>query len=60
MKDRRQLALEIADHGGWEEFHQRRHEYEMYDYHKGVRLKLEREYRTAYRQPSVSCQGAVP
>lgn len=41
----KELALNIADHGGWEEFHQRRHEYTMFDYHKERRLKLEREYR---------------
>ena len=38
-------ALSIADHGGWEEFHQKRGNYFMYDYHKNERLKMEREYR---------------
>lgn len=39
------LGLTIADEGGWEEFHQKRHNYTMYDYHKSRRLKLEKEYR---------------
>lgn len=39
------LGIQIADNGGWEEFHQKRHEYTMYDYHKARRLLLEREYR---------------
>lgn len=46
--DKRELALTAADHGGWEEFHQKRHEYEMYDYHKARRLKLEAEYRRRF------------
>ena len=43
--DNRELGLSIADHGGWEEFHQKRGNYYMYDYHKNHRLKLERIYR---------------
>lgn len=39
------LALSAADHGGWEEFHQKRGNYFMYDYHKNERLKLEKQYR---------------
>jgi hypothetical protein len=39
------LGLEIADEGGWETFHQRRHNYTMYDHHKARRLRLEAEYR---------------
>jgi len=39
------LGREMADEGGWEQFHQRRHNYTMYDHHKARRLKLEREYR---------------
>ncbi len=39
-----QLGLEIADEGGWEEFHQRRHNYTMYDHHKARRLRLQAEY----------------
>lgn len=42
------LACAIADEGGWEEFHQKRHNYTMYDYHKARRLQLEREYRSKY------------
>lgn len=38
------LACEIHDNGMWEEFHQRRHNYTMYDYHKARRLKLQAEY----------------
>lgn len=45
---RRDLALAISDHGRWEEFHQRRHEYECYDWHKARRLELEREYRKRF------------
>ena len=48
MLSRRDLGLAIADHGGWEVFHQKRHEYLMHDYHKGARLRLEREYRTRF------------
>ena len=39
------LALSAADHGGWEEFHQKRGNYFMYDYHKNQRLLLEKQYR---------------
>lgn len=39
------LGREIADEGGWEEFHQRRHNYTMYDHHKARRLKLMAEYK---------------
>lgn len=46
--DKRELALTIADNGGWEEFHQKRHNYTMYDHHKSARLKLEREYRSRF------------
>lgn len=46
--NKRELGLEIADHGRREEFHQKRHEYTMYDYHKSIRLKLEREYRERF------------
>ncbi len=46
MSDRlRELDLDIADNGGWEEFHQKRGDYFMYDHHKSVRLRLEREYK---------------
>ena len=41
----RELGLSIADHGRKEEFHQKRGNYFMYDYHKNQRLILEREYR---------------
>lgn len=40
-----ELGLEIADNGGWEEFHQKRGNYTMYDYYKTRRLMLEKEYR---------------
>ena len=39
------LALAAADHGRWEEFHQKRGDYFMYDYHKNERLKMEKQYR---------------
>ena len=42
---KRELGLSIADHGGWEEFHQKRGNYYMYDYHKNQRLLLEKQYR---------------
>ena len=42
---KRELGLSIADHGRREEFHQKRGNYYMYDYHKSQRLLLEREYR---------------
>jgi hypothetical protein len=48
--DRRELGLSIADNGGWEEFHQKRGNHYMYDYHKNLRLKLEREYREKHQQ----------
>ena len=53
---RQELAAEIADHGGWEEWHQRRamdpqsrsdRHWTMYDHHKAQRLRLEAEYRRA-------------
>lgn len=40
-----ELGCEIADCGGWEEFHQRRGNFTMYDYFKARRLRLTREYR---------------
>lgn len=43
--DKRELALSIADHGGWEEFHQKRGNYTMYDYHKSERLRLQKLYQ---------------
>jgi hypothetical protein len=44
MMFKRDLACEIADNGGWEEFHQKRHNYVMFDYHKSRRLRLQAEY----------------
>jgi hypothetical protein len=46
--NRRELGLTIADNGGWEEFHQKRRNFTMYDHHKAVRLRLEREYRARF------------
>lgn len=46
----RELALSAADHGGWEEFHQKRGNFFMYDFHKDARLRLEREYRALTRK----------
>ena len=43
---KQEIAVLIADHGGWEEFHQKRHNFEMFDYHKSRRLALERQYRS--------------
>ena len=45
---RRELGLDIADNGRWEEFHQKQGNYFMFDYHKERRLKLEREYRQRF------------
>ncbi len=42
------LSCAIADEGGWEEFHQKRGNWTMYDYHKERRLKLEAEYRRRF------------
>lgn len=39
-----QLGLEIADEGRSEEFHQKHHNYTMYDHHKARRLRLQAEY----------------
>lgn len=50
LLDKRDLGLTIADEGGWEEFHQRRGNYFMYDFHKARRLKLETEYRRRYQK----------
>lgn len=38
------LSCEINDNGGWEEFHQKAHNFTMYDHHKATRLKLKAEY----------------
>jgi hypothetical protein len=38
------LGLEIHDNGMWEEFHQKRHNYTMYDHHFSRRKKLQAEY----------------
>ena len=43
--DKRDLGLSIADHGKQEEFHQKRGDYFMHDYHKNQRLILEKQYR---------------
>ena len=48
---RRNLGLAIADEGGWEEFHQHRGNFTMYDHHKARRLRLEREYRERFQCP---------
>jgi len=48
---REQLGLEIADAGRWEEFHQKRHEYEMYDYHKNRLLELKKQYQNLFPDP---------
>lgn len=48
MMTKRELGLTIADNGGWEEFHQKQGNFTMYDHHKGVRLKLEREYQARF------------
>ena len=43
-----ELSVEIADNGGWEEFYQKRGNYTMFDHHKNLRLKLEKEYRERF------------
>lgn len=43
----RDLGTAASDAGGWEEFHQKRGEFTMYDHYKALRLRLEREYREA-------------
>jgi hypothetical protein len=48
MMNRRELGLTIADHGGWEEFHQKRRNFTMFDYHKARRLTLQAEYRARF------------
>lgn len=45
----RELGLEIADEGGWEEFHQKNHNYTMYDHHKNRRLMLQRQYKELFQ-----------
>lgn len=40
----REMGLSIADNGRWEEFHQKRGNYTMYDHHKSERLKLQKQY----------------
>lgn len=52
------LGREIADEGSWEEFHQRRHNYTMYDHHKARRQMLQRQYRERVakgERPSACC-----
>ena len=46
---RHQLGLEIAWEGGWEEFHQKLHNYTMYDHHKNRRLILQRQYGELFK-----------
>jgi hypothetical protein len=41
---KREMGLEIADCGRWEEFHQKRGEYCMYDFYKERRLALQKKY----------------
>ena len=41
----RELGLSAADNGQWEEFHQKRDNFTMYDHHKALRLRMESEYR---------------
>ena len=48
MTSRRELGHPIADNGLWEEFHQKRGNFTMFDHHKSICLKLEREYRTRF------------
>lgn len=44
------LACDIANNGRLEEFHQKHHNFTMYDYHKAVRQRLEREYHERRNQ----------
>ena len=46
--DKHTLACEIADNGAWEEFHQKRGNWTMYDYHKAKRLQLAKEYQARF------------
>lgn len=39
-----ELSCEIHDNGMWEEFHQKRGNFTMYDHHKSRRLQLQRTY----------------
>ena len=52
-----QLGLVIADEGGWEEFHQKRHNYTIYDHYKARRLRLQAEYnlRKSKGEVNASC-----
>lgn len=45
QRAKRELGLQIADHGGWEEFHQKQDNWTMFDYHKSRRLKLLAKYK---------------
>ena len=45
LLSKRELGLSIAYHGKLEEFHQKRGNYFMYDYHKNQRLLMEKQYR---------------
>jgi len=45
--ERRTLSVQIANAGGWEEFHQRRREPQA-DWWKARRLKMEAEYRAKW------------
>lgn len=42
---KKDMALTIADYGRWEEFHQKRGEFFMYDHYKSLRISLEKQYR---------------
>ena len=43
-----ELSTRINDEGGWEEFHQKRGNHYMFDFHKNNRKKLEKQYREDY------------
>jgi hypothetical protein len=45
MKDSKELGKEVNYHGKWEEFHQKRKEWDLFEFHKAIRLTLLKEYR---------------
>ena len=49
---------DAADHGLWEEFHQKNGNHYMFAYHKGRRLELEREYELARERESTGVRNS--
>lgn len=45
---RKELGENMIDHGAWSEFHQKRGNWTMYDWHHGQYIAMQKEYFRRY------------